>query len=78
MIDCLCDVTDHERYCLGRRDCKRTTEPARPVEDRADTPPLCPECRVGKCGNCDGTALDETTDEIVGCGCPSIDHFGVM
>jgi hypothetical protein len=30
---------------------------------------ICPECRVGKHGNCDGRALDETTDEIVDCDC---------
>jgi hypothetical protein len=33
------------------------------------TEPICPECRVGKHGNCDGRALDETSDEIVDCGC---------
>ena len=33
------------------------------------TEPICPECRVGKHGNCDGRALDETTDEIVDCDC---------
>lgn len=30
-------------------------------------PLLNPECRDGKCRNCDGDALDETADEIVQC-----------
>lgn len=30
----------------------------------------CPECAQGKCGNCDGSALDEGMDDIVNCGCP--------
>lgn len=28
---------------------------------------ICPECQQGKCVNCDGEALDPTTDEIVAC-----------
>lgn len=32
--------------------------------------PVCPECRSGKHGNCDGTALDEAADDIVECTCP--------
>jgi len=31
--------------------------------------PVCPECRAGKHGNCDGTALDTKTDEITTCIC---------
>ncbi len=34
----------------------------------------CPECAVGKCGNCDGTALDQERDEIVQCPCRSAGH----
>lgn len=32
--------------------------------------PVCPECRTGKHGNCDGTAFDEAADDIVECVCP--------
>lgn len=31
--------------------------------------PICPECAAGKHRNCTGWALDETTDEVVACGC---------
>jgi hypothetical protein len=31
--------------------------------------PICPECRAGKHRNCDGTAYDPRTDEIVICEC---------
>jgi hypothetical protein len=30
---------------------------------------VCPECRAGKHGNCDGTAWDETADRLVDCPC---------
>lgn len=30
---------------------------------------LNPECRAGKCGNCNGAALHEYTDEFVNCEC---------
>ena len=30
--------------------------------------PVSPECLVGKCGNCDGRALDVESDDIVACG----------
>jgi hypothetical protein len=33
------------------------------------TDAICPECAVGKHRNCDGTALDEDTDQIVPCTC---------
>lgn len=33
------------------------------------TRPVCPECVQGKHVNCDGTALDPVTDEVVACGC---------
>lgn len=36
--------------------------------------PICPECRSGKHGNCDGEALNEATDEIVACTCPPAFH----
>lgn len=32
--------------------------------------PICRECREGKHRNCDGIALDETTDDFVECRCP--------
>lgn len=31
--------------------------------------PVCPECRAGKHRNCDGSALDWASDEIVPCFC---------
>jgi hypothetical protein len=34
----------------------------------------CPECKAGKCGNCDGTALDLDRDEIVECICDTHSH----
>lgn len=37
---------------------------------------VCPECAVGKCGNCDGTALDPHTDLIVACACGHGWEFG--
>lgn len=36
---------------------------------------ICPECTAGKCGNCDGTALNPTTDLIVDCECASSAHI---
>lgn len=33
---------------------------------------ICPECVQGKCGSCDGRALDPVTDEIVGCACDHV------
>lgn len=35
---------------------------------------LCPECRAGKHGNCDGRALDEERDQVVQCGCSDPTH----
>ena len=35
----------------------------------APTPVVCPECRDGKCQNCDGRALHPVTDLIVTCDC---------
>lgn len=32
--------------------------------------PICPECVAGKHRNCDGIALDETTDTFATCCCP--------
>lgn len=34
----------------------------------------CPECLAGKHGNCDGSALEVETDEIVECACFTFDH----
>lgn len=39
-----------------------------------DLAPVCPECRAGKHRNCDGTALNETTDDITDCICPPAFH----
>jgi hypothetical protein len=39
-----------------------------------DSSAICPECSAGKHGNCDGTALDIETDEIVDCDCKHVDH----
>lgn len=33
---------------------------------------ICPECRSGKCRNCDGVALNRETDEFVPCECPIV------
>lgn len=33
------------------------------------TLPLCPECQVGKCGNCDGRTWDHVNDEPAPCPC---------
>lgn len=30
---------------------------------------LCPECKAGKHGNCNGEAWDEEVDEPTSCGC---------
>jgi hypothetical protein len=30
---------------------------------------ICPECEQGKCRNCDGSALNTATDDIVDCEC---------
>lgn len=44
---------------------------------------ICPECRAGKHGNCDGSAWDDLRDAITECGCshgtaePGVDG-GVM
>lgn len=34
----------------------------------------CPECSVGKHGNCDGRTLDHARDEIVPCPCRAAGH----
>lgn len=36
---------------------------------------ICPECWQDKHANCDGTALNESTDEIVECDCRRVDHW---
>lgn len=33
-----------------------------------DIPPICPECKNGKCRNCDNIAMDQN-DAIVQCQC---------
>lgn len=35
---------------------------------------ICPECRQGKHGNCDGRAFNAKTDNIVDCTCPTEGH----
>lgn len=35
----------------------------------------CPECQNGKCVNCTGWAIDETTDDVVSCSCPCVDRL---
>jgi hypothetical protein len=35
---------------------------------------LCPECRAGKHGNCDGTGWDIDADERVPCPCLDESH----
>lgn len=37
---------------------------------------VCPECRVGKCGNCGTDAFDEVTDEPTVCDCHASGHTG--
>jgi hypothetical protein len=39
-------------------------------------PPPCPECCVGKHGNCDGRTWDDVTDETTGCPCYDAGHGG--
>jgi hypothetical protein len=39
-------------------------------------PPICPECLAGKCGNCDGQAWDDATDEPAPCACTEEVHDG--
>jgi hypothetical protein len=39
-------------------------------------PDVCPECRAGKHGNCDGGAWDWETDAAVPCRCAMNDHHG--
>jgi hypothetical protein len=34
----------------------------------------CPECRVGKCGNCDGSTWDDVRDEPAPCPCWMAGH----
>lgn len=36
----------------------------------AAPPPSCPECSVGKHGNCDGTTWSNRDDQLVPCPCP--------
>ena len=38
------------------------------------TVPSCPECAVGKCGNCNGDAWDNERDERVDCTCALAGH----
>jgi hypothetical protein len=35
---------------------------------------VCPECRVGKHGNCNGEARDDETDTPTACHCPDPVH----
>lgn len=47
-------------------------------DDLEDTKPpaphICPECMVGKCGNCDGWAWSDAIDDLTPCQCPSWVH----
>lgn len=38
----------------------------------------CPECRSGKCRNCDGYSWDTVADERAQCPCDLLDHVGLM
>lgn len=35
---------------------------------------FCPECTVGKCGNCNGESWDVVTDEPMRCPCDLLGH----
>lgn len=60
-VFCICDTSI---------ECRLHPKPTDPTKEAAPMArPICPECRDGKHRNCAGTALDETTDEIVDCGC---------
>lgn len=36
--------------------------------------PVCPECRAGKHGNCDGSAWDDELDMLTECACAEAGH----
>lgn len=38
------------------------------------SPPVCPECRVGKHDNCDGGAWNFDTDTPTVCACAANEH----
>lgn len=39
-----------------------------------DGPPECPECAVGKHGNCDGRSWDDIEDDYTACPCAEAGH----
>jgi hypothetical protein len=47
--------------------------PARYADDQP-TPEPCPECRAGKCRNCDGATWDTVRDEPAPCPCAEAGH----
>jgi hypothetical protein len=66
---------DHGRHQEGGRgeglglsdpSSPRHTDPVRGAE-RAASEAVCPECKQGKCGNCDGRAWDGEKDEPTTC-----------
>ena len=44
-------------------------DPEGPISETATSSVICPECVQGKHSNCDGTALNPDSDEIVSCEC---------
>jgi hypothetical protein len=47
----------------------------RPDCTTTDPTHVCPECRAGKHGNCDGDAWCNVFDEVVPCQCGAPDHM---
>lgn len=43
-------------------------------DEAAVDPRPCPECRAGKCGNCDGSTWDVDRDEYADCPCATAGH----
>lgn len=48
--------------------------PVRPEPDTDEERPVCPECKQGKHGNCDGTAWSDWTDTPTYCRCSADGH----
>lgn len=51
-----------------------TTITSRVVTSNKVEAMLCPECRAGKCGNCDGTTWNEVLDQPDFCQCTDYPH----
>jgi len=69
-------VPDFETWLVGPESCVTAAHEYMRTRGwiEGDGPAVCPECRQGKCGNCNGTAWDAVADKPTSCACPDGSH----